>query len=320
MSSIGDIVLTSPVLRALKTQLQPAPEIHFLVRKPFYDTIAYSPHVDKIHTMVKEVGEVIEDLKAEQFDHVVDLHKNYRSIKLRRQLKKVPSTSFKKHNMKKWVFTNFKINKMPDVHIVERYFEAVRELGVKNDDLGLEYYNEFHEGDYQSSLKEEEKEGYVVVVPGAAHFTKTIPTDKLIAICKGINKPVYLIGGEADSEKAAEICAGAGDHVHNMCGANTLSGSAEVIRKCDKILTPDTGMMHIAAAYQKEIVSVWGNTVPAFGMYPYLPQAPDRYTILEVDGLSCRPCSKIGHARCPRGHFKCMREIDVQQVIDLMNA
>ena len=73
------------------------------------------------------------------------------------------------------------------------------------------------------------------------------------------------------------------------------------------IITHDTGLMHIAAVFNKPIVSIWGNTVPEFGMYPY---QVDKSTILEVKGLACRPCSKIGYQKCPKGHFKCMNDIN----------
>ncbi|RTQ44044.1 glycosyl transferase, partial [Hymenobacter gummosus] len=68
-----------------------------------------------------------------------------------------------------------------------------------------------------------------------------------------------------------------------------------------------TGQMHIAAAFRKEIISVWGNTVPEFGMYPFRTE----FRALEVEGLGCRPCSKIGYEKCPQGHFRCMRDIRI---------
>ena len=86
----------------------------------------------------------------------------------------------------------------------------------------------------------------------------------------------------------------------------SLDQSAYVVSKAQKVITHDTGLMHIAAALQKEIISVWGNTVPEFGMTPYYGAYKQAQTVFEVKGLSCRPCSKIGFKACPLGHFNCM--------------
>jgi len=94
----------------------------------------------------------------------------------------------------------------------------------------------------------------------------------------------------------------------NACGRFSINQSASVIQQAAWVVTSDTGMMHIASAFNKKIISVWGNTVPEFGMGPYLP-APES-SILEVKGLECRPCSKLGYRQCPLGHFKCMNDID----------
>ena len=101
--------------------------------------------------------------------------------------------------------------------------------------------------------------------------------------------------------------------IYNACGKLNLNQSASVVKQADVLITHDTGLMHIAAAFEKKIVSVWGNTVPEFGMYPY--QKEENFKIVEVKDLSCRPCSKIGHKKCPKGHFDCMQKIDVDDVV-----
>ena len=110
------------------------------------------------------------------------------------------------------------------------------------------------------------------------------------------------------------LAAAAGAHVVNLCGALSLYQSASFVRQAAKVATHDTGLMHIAAAFRKEMVSIWGNTVPKFGMYPFYPDGMDRNTTIEVQGLSCRPCSKIGHKRCPEKHFRCMNALDIAQI------
>lgn len=305
-SSIGDIVLTTPVIRCIKEQ-KPGIEIHYLTKRSFKGILEHNPYITKIHTIEKEVKEVIEELKRENFDFVVDLHNNIRSIQVKRALGK-PSSSFKKLNFKKWLLVNFKINKMPGVHVVDRYLKTVERLGIKNDDKGLDYFIPQQDEINLSSLPPSHQNNYVGFVIGAKHFTKQLPIEKIIAICKKINQPIILLGGKEDIQRANEIEKGVGPTIYNACGKYNLNQSASLIKQAKKIISHDTGLMHIAAAFKKEIISVWGNTVPAFGFTPYFPDPQSK--IVEVNNLSCRPCSKIGFDKCPKGHFKCMMMID----------
>jgi ADP-heptose:LPS heptosyltransferase len=304
-SSIGDIVLTSPVVRCLKQQLN-ASEIHFLTKKSFASIVENNPNVDKVFSFEKDVKEVLHELKKENYDWVIDLHHNLRSMQVKRALGK-PSKSFNKLNIEKWLLVNLKINRLPNKHIVDRYFETVAHLGVKNDLKGLDFFIDAKNEVAISSLPREFQNGFIAFVIGAKHNTKKLPTEKIISICKKLNRAVILIGGKEDFEVGEKIASQI-SNVFNGCGKYNLQQSASLIKQADKVITHDTGMMHIAAAFQKNIISVWGNTVPGFGMYPYMPGKESK--IVEVKNLSCRPCSKIGFEKCPKGHFKCMNEID----------
>lgn len=305
-SSIGDIVLTTPVIRCLKEK-KPGIEIHFLTKNSFRGILENNPHITKIHTIEKDVKEVMEALKKENFGLVIDLHNNIRSIQIKNALGK-PSSTFKKLNFKKWLLVNFKIDKMPARHVVDRYMDTVAQLGIQNDNKGLDYFIPAKDEVDQASLPATHQNGYIGFVIGAKHFTKQLPTEKIISICKKLAKPVLLLGSKEDSARAEEIEKAAGPFVYNACGKYNLNQSASLVKQADKIITHDTGLMHIAAAFKKEIISVWGNTVPSFGFTPYQPAASSK--IIEVSGLHCRPCSKIGYDKCPKGHFKCMGEID----------
>jgi ADP-heptose:LPS heptosyltransferase len=146
-------------------------------------------------------------------------------------------------------------------------------------------------------------------VIGAKFKTKAYPEDKIIEVCKRVNNPFVLLGGTEDAEMGEKIKKEVGDRIYNSCGKFNLNQSASLVRQADRIITNDTGLMHIAAAFKKEIISLWGNTIPEFGMFPYMPGNESRSHIFEVKGLSCRPCSKLGYQKCPKGHFKCMRDI-----------
>lgn len=300
-SSIGDIVLTTPVIRCVKQQLNNV-EVHYLTKKSFESILNSNPYVDKLHLLEGKLSKTITELKAEKFDYILDLHNNIRTRLIKLQLG-VKSKSFDKLNLKKFLLVNFKINTLPSLHIVDRYLETASFLGVKNDGKGLDYF--FKKEHTLETLLPLSHQNYTGVVIGAQHATKRLPTYKIIEICKLIDKPVVLLGGKEDAERGEEIRLATGDHVFNACGRYSLDESAFLVKQAQKIITHDTGLMHIAAAFDKPIISVWGNTVPEFGMYPYKVTT---HIIMEVKGLKCRPCSKIGYQKCPLGHFKCMNE------------
>ena len=316
-SSIGDIVLTTPVIRSLKKQL--VCELHAVTKKQNAVLFQNNPHVDKVFSFEKELEEILSKLKAEQYDFVVDLQKNLRSLKIKRVLG-AASTTFPKVNIQKWLLVNLKVNYLPKVHIVDRYFEAVKSLGVMNDLEGLGFYippeavldiSEVHKGF---------EKGYVAFVIGGQHFTKIFPSEKVAEVINKLGIPVMLLGGKEDFSRGEEIVEKTiGKTVINTCGKFSLNQSASLVQQCNVLITNDTGLMHIGAAFQKPIVSIWGNTVPDFGMYPYMPGNEEQYYISEVAGLSCRPCSKLGHDKCPKKHFRCMMDQDIDAIVNIVN-
>jgi ADP-heptose:LPS heptosyltransferase len=304
-SSIGDVVLTTPIVRCLKQQLATA-EIHFLTKVNFEGLLANNPFVDRVHTIQRSIDEVIAPLQAEKFDFVVDLHNNVRTLSLKRKLG-VRSAAFPKKNVAKFLLTKFKIDKMPDQHVVDRYFEAVKSLGVVSDGLPGDFF--LDQADEPEQLPFDTALPFVAVAIGAQFATKQLPIDLLEKSLARIDAPVVLLGGPMDVERSVQLTDRlSGKYVYDLCGKLSLRESAWVLSKAKMLLTGDTGLMHIAACFQIPVVSVWGNTVPAFGMYPYFPQNKDLFSIHEVQGLSCRPCSKIGYQACPKKHFRCMKE------------
>ena len=299
-SSIGDIVLTTPVVRMLKKQLNA--QVHYLTKSSYVSLLKNNPYIDSVYQIDASINEVIGDLKKENYDYVIDLHNNLRTQILKFRLG-MPAKSFNKLNMEKFMLTNFKLDMMPKIHIVDRYLETVKHLGVKNDNQGLDFFLSANDKMDISIFPK----NYIVFVIGGQHATKILPNEKIISIIKKVNKPLLLIGGPEDAYRGEEI-AKACNKVVNTCGKYSILHSASLVQQATMVITHDTGMMHIAAAFNKKIYSVWGNTVPEFGMYPYLESEQSKR--IEVKGLNCRPCSKIGYDKCPKGHFKCMQEID----------
>lgn len=312
-SSIGDLVLTTPIIRALNQQLEGS-EIHFLTKKRFVGILENSPYLNKVHSFDENLSEVIPQLKQERFDLIIDLHKNLRSNLVKRKLM-VKSISFEKLNLEKWLMVRLKINRLPQKHIVDRYFDALKSLNIKNDLLGLDYFEGQENREIRSTLPEQFQKSYVVFALAGTYFTKKIPLEKWVEMAKCSPLPILLLGGSTEKELGEKLVnEDLKQSVFNGCGSFNLNQSAALIRDAELVITGDTGLMHIAVAYKKKTISLWGNTIPEFGMYPYIPQYPDRVTILENKDLKCRPCSKLGYDKCPKGHFDCMMQLDVSNV------
>ena len=320
-SSIGDIMLTTPVLRQLKQQV-PGAQVHFATKQAFGSLLEANPYVDKLHLLAGSLGALVRELRAERFDFIVDLHNNLRTRLVRAALPGVPGRAFDKLNWQKYLLVRFKINRLPPLHLVDRYRAAAAGLGIHDDGQGLDYFIPAGQAvDVAATLPFGFRAGhYVAVVIGAAHATKRLPVDKLIELVGRLApRPVVLLGGPED-ESTGHVIELAYEHtasprrdaplLFNACGHFSLHQSASLLQQAQFVVSHDTGLMHIAAAFKKPVFSVWGNTVPEFGMYPY--RTP--FEVLQVPGLACRPCSKIGFGECPLGHFKCMREQNLNRL------
>lgn len=318
-SSIGDVVLTTPVIRMAKKQIEGA-EVHIATKKVFYPVVEANPYLDKIHVFENELKPLIEKLKQERFTHVIDLHNNLRSRKIKKSLG-VPAKSFAKLNIEKWLAVNFKqLHKLPDIHIVDRYLETLSEFNIKNDQEGLDYFIPEKDQLRLNELPETHRKGYIAWVIGGSYSTKMLPNEKILEVLRRIDKPIILLGGPEDVENGKLIAAKIGLLVFNACGKFNINQSASLVEQSIKVLSNDTGLMHVAAAFNKSILSFWGNTIPEFGMYPYLPKNADKSTVMQVADLRCRPCSKLGYKNCPKKHFYCMKLIDSDKVVEWINA
>ncbi len=330
-SSIGDIVLTTPVVRCLT--LQAKAEVHYLTKKNFGSVIANNPYLKKVWLFDEADKELIRQLQAEKFDAIIDLHNNLRSLKISWQLG-VKRYAFNKLNFEKWILVKFKRNILPPVHIVDRYLAAAKKFGIVNDGAGLDFFISVQYSfeqlafSFESSSSTEREaqssklkaQDYIALVIGAAHATKRLPTHKMIELANQIKQPVVLVGGKDDILVADEIeKAVQRSDVYNACGKLNLHQSASIVQKSLCVITHDTGLMHIAAAFNKNIISIWGNTVPELGMYPYLKtESQQNFAnthINEVKNLPCRPCSKIGFNTCPKKHFACMEMQNVENIV-----
>lgn len=305
-------------MRCIKQQ-RPDIQVHYLTKMAFRQVVAYNPHVDKFHYLENDLNATIEELKKEKFDCIIDLHNNLRTMKVKRRLK-TKSYSFNKLNIRKWLLVNLKINLMPDKSIVERYLDTVKHLGVKNDGKGLEYFTPDFTKLKSNDLPMSHWVGYIGCVIGGTYTTKKLPVDKWREYCSKVNYPIILLGGPEDREAGDKIAEIDRVRIYNACGKFSINESAYIVNHAKVIVSNDTGLMHIAAAYKKPVISIWGNTVPEFGMFPYYGYnnihgtVPQESVMFKVEKLSCQPCSKLGYDKCPKGHFKCMKMLDMEEM------
>lgn len=314
-SSIGDIVLTTPVMRALRHQLDGDVEIHFMTKRKFASVLEGNPNIDRFHLIDRSVQEVMPDLLAVGFDYIIDLHGNIRSRIVKRKLK-VLSFTFRKHNFEKWLWVNLGINRMPQQHIVERYMDCLKAFSVKDDGQGLDFIIPEGKGLQPDKFAFDLSEPFIAFAIGAAHAGKKFSPQRLEEMIKSIPHRIILIGGEEDREPGEILASQSSGKVFNACGKLSLHESADIVRRAHLVISGDTGMMHIASAFRKKIISLWGCTVPGFGMYPYRPDAAS--VILEPHGRNKRPCSKLGNT-CKYGmNHRCIDQIKESELAALI--
>ncbi|RMG19633.1 MAG: glycosyltransferase family 9 protein [Bacteroidetes bacterium] len=315
-SSIGDIVLTTPVIRCLR-KAYPQAEIHYLTKAAFVQVLQYNPHIDHLHLYKDKLSDNLRLLKRERFDYILDLHHNLRSLRVKLALRR-PAASFDKQNWQKLLMVNFKSKrKLP--HVVERYGQTLKAVGAQLDDEGLEFPVPLQYEQQAVQLLEQHLlagTSPLAVVLGATYPTKRWLPAYFVELLNRRGQPVVLLGGKDAALDASMVESGLHIPCMNAVGKYPLLTSVALMKQCQAVLAHDTGLMHIAAALKLPVFSIWGNTVPEFGMSPY----KTTHYPLENKQVSCRPCSKIGYKACPKGHFECMKGLKPEAVLAQMHT
>jgi len=270
--------------------------------------IVLTTHITKVWKFSNNLSELMSELKKESFDCVIDLHNNIRSKKVSSGLD-AEVHRFKKDRVADWMLTKLSIGKYQKDHIVQRFLKVIEPLGIKVDNPQPAFcFSESKKADLTLP------ENYMAIAVGAAWKTKQIPTDKIVNIIQQSKwKEIVLVGGPDDEATAQEICESTHKPIKNLVGQLSISDSARVIQQAEILLSGDTGMMHIAAALETPIVAVFASTHPLLGYVPYAESS--NYEIVQNNALSCRPCTKQGKKACPKGHFKCMIDLDYTDLV-----
>lgn len=305
-SSIGDIVLSTPVFRLLKLKF-PDAKITFVTKDKFRGILEGNKHIDRI--LAWDNLKDREELSQISFDAIVDLHSNLRSFMVKLRFWNVPRTSLNKENLYKFLFTLSKWKRFEVSSIVDRYVETLKGWNIVNDNCGLDYEGQ------ESEVGLEEIGKYVAIVLGGTYTTKRIPQNKLEELFAEMQKTKFvLIGGKEELELGNLLVEKYKDRVISKCGQLNINESAGVLKRSELVIAGDTGMAHIAAALGKPLALIWGNTDRGYGMSP-VPKPGVELKHFEVEGLGCRPCSKLGFAACPKEHFKCMEAQKMGEVM-----
>ena len=292
--------MTSPIVRCVRNQY-PNGEVPFATKKQFAGILQYNPNIHKLHLLEDNWQDFVEPLN--QFDLVFDMHKNLRSKRLTNSIKTKKVLTCSKRNFDKWLLVNLKLNRLVGYSVIDNYFESFQ---LKNDGKCLDYYlnPEAQREDLDAQLPEK----YVAIALGGRFKTKQLNFYRLQDLISCIMLPVVLLGGETERALAGSIVsAKAHNSLINLTDKISLEESAHVVSKAHKVISHDTRLMHIAAAFDKDMAVLWGNTVKEFGFAPYYRSNSNvEVKHFERNDLKCRSCSKLGHDKCPKVHHECM--------------
>lgn len=334
LSSIGDIVLTSPLLRTMRQAAGKNARIDFVVKKEFAELVSSNHHLSITYEYDSATGfsglrSLASELRREEYELVVDLHDSVRTKFLRNSIGARKIVVVNKRKFARWQLIHLHRNIYTDhLSVAERYLETVQEYGIENDNKGLEIFIpdiiQFEVNGKIARLRLNKFDKVIGICPGAKHFTKCWQKEKFaeVALCaaKEMNAKILLFGGKAEKEVCEFVKNSVNTEKENFAesfaGEFSLLESTQALEYCDLVVTNDSALMHLAAAKQKKIVAIFGSTVKEFGFFPYGTEA----IVIENNSLNCRPCTHIGRESCPQKHFKCMKDISVGQVFSAVKS
>jgi len=332
-SSIGDIVLASPLIRSVRTTF-PDATIDFLVKAEYADLIKYNPYLSEVHELTTndfdELRRLVIKLRARKYDLIIDIHNSLRSRYARWFARAKRVTVINKKIIARFLLVRFKWNLYRTItSVADRYLETVRRFGVHNDQNGLEVsIPDDLALSVRVRLEKFRLEKYKLIIgiaPSARHATKRwLPeryVDLGVALEKKYHLKIFIFGSKDEHEYCSDIAqminAALGAPVaESIAGIFTLLEDAVVMDRCDIIVCNDTGLLHMASARKRKVVAIFGSTVRELGFFPYQTE----HRVVERKELACRPCSHIGQAQCPKGHFRCMNDIGVDDVFNAVQS
>jgi heptosyltransferase-2 len=331
LSSIGDIVLSSPLLRALHRQL-PNSRIDYVVKSEFADLIRHNPHISQVIEFpagggLSDLQSLRSRIHAAKYDLIVDIHGSLRSRYLCFGAPRL--VRVRKRKFARFLLVHFKWNLYSLLggapNVTDRYLETTQEFGIHDDGAGPELF--LTESAISSALHILAASGIragqttIGICPSARHANKMWLKERFAEVAGALSReydaPILLFGSEGDTIVCKEVelltlSAVQESRVVNLAGRTSLLQAAALMDHCSIIITNDSGLMHIASARKRKAVAIFGPTVREFGFFPPVREA----AVIQNTSLSCRPCTHIGLEKCPRGHFRCMKDIPTLEVLE----
>ena len=312
-SSIGDVLLTTPLLRALRRR-HPGARLVFVTKRAMAPLVADNPHLSDVVTL--EPSEPVRHLAARLAalgpTHGLDLHGSLRSRALR-LLVRCRWAGYRKRKLARAALIATKLDIYGrHVPVPERYFAAARHLDVQPDgdppEFALGAPARARVAQWLAARGAADAP-LVALAPGAAHATKRWPLahwEQLAARLRATGMTAVVLGGPDDRGLGGEL---AGQAV-TAAGEFSLQETGALLARARVLVSNDTGVMHMATGVGTPVVALFGPTVEQFGFFPYSARA----TVLQR-ALDCRPCSAMGSARCPMGHHRCLVDISPADVM-----
>jgi heptosyltransferase-2 len=313
-SSIGDVLLTTPLVRALRHR-HPDAHLTYVTKRAMAPLVADNPHLSQVVALEPDepLTHLARHLRGLQPTHGLDLHGSLRSAALR-LLVRCRWSGYAKRKLARTVLVAAKLDLYRgDVPVAERYFEAARHLDVRPDGAPPEFFVGAAARERVARWLEErhlDDAPLAALAPGAAHATKRWPIAHWQALAerlRGAGYRLVVLGGPEDRGAAQQL--GGGPLAESAAGEFTLQETGACLARAKVLISGDTGVMHMATGVGTPVVALFGPTVRAFGFFPYHARA----TVIAQD-LPCRPCSTMGTARCPLGHHRCLVDLLPAQV------
>jgi lipopolysaccharide heptosyltransferase II len=335
-SSVGDIILSSLLIRTFRKQF-PECQLDFLVKKEFAELVDQNPHITNVLTFPGQgsfdaLRQLRSTIRQAHYGLIIDIHDSLRSRYICAGAQRV--VRINKRKLARYLLVKCGIDRYAALggapSVALRYLEPVSDIGVNDDGKGLEFFFSEEIGRKVRSMVQGSgfgaREEFIGICPSAKHNTKMWLKEGFAEAASALstqqNLPIVLFGSGNDEVTRCQEIEFLIHHLNpeiktlNLAGKISLPETAAMMDYCSRVITNDTGLMHIAAARKRNIVAIFGPTVKQFGFFPFGTQS----AVVENAGLDCRPCTHIGGASCPEGHFKCMNDITVDQVIASANT
>lgn len=323
LSSIGDIALTTPLIRAVRRRY-PSAQIDFVVKREFAELLRTNPYLNQVYEYEARTGvtgliSLAASLRRHHYDLYVDIHNNLRSHLLRYAIQPTRSVTYSKQTLRRMLLLKFKINRYAEIlQVPDRYLQPLRQFGVVNDELGLELFPTPAQYAKVQAIFERERlaetELTIGFGPIAAHPLKQWGLEKFVELGKELvqrfGARILLFGGQREVIPIRRLAEQIPNAPVMFAGELSLLETAAAVRRCAAFVGNDTGIAHIAAAMQRKVVVFFGPTVEEFGFYPY--RTPSRVL---CKSLPCRPCTPTGKGRCKIRTHACLKNITVKDAI-----